>query len=121
MSGRIVHVNKEEHDFYIGRPTNWGNPFTHKTGTKASFVLPTREDSIEAFRKWLAGEEYQDVEPDRRQWILDNVHKLKDKTIGCWCAPKRCHGEVLRDLADGKDISTKEEKVERKIENTKLF
>jgi len=118
---RVVHFKKSDHDFYVGRPSNWGNPFTHKRGTQADVVLDSREDAVDAFRKWLAGEEYQDVEPKRRQWILDNVHLLEKKILGCWCYPKQCHAEILRDLADGKSIKTIDKKVKKETEFTKLF
>jgi hypothetical protein len=26
--------------------------------------------------------------------------ELKDKTLGCWCKPLPCHGDVLVELAD---------------------
>lgn len=102
---KVVHCKKDSFDVYIGRPKgkeqfHFGNPFTWKAGTKASVVLPEGTDCIEAFREWLEGTDYQDVEPERRQWILDNLHTLKGKTIACWCKPLACHGDVLAELAD---------------------
>lgn len=32
------------------------------------------------------------------------VERLRGKVLGCWCAPARCHGEVLARLADGDTI-----------------
>lgn len=32
--------------------------------------------------------------------MLARVKELKDKTLGCWCHPKACHGDVLAKLAD---------------------
>lgn len=26
---KVVHCKKEPYDVYIGRPSKWGNPFTH--------------------------------------------------------------------------------------------
>jgi len=26
--------------------------------------------------------------------------ELKGKTLGCWCKPYQCHGDVLAELAD---------------------
>jgi len=28
---------------------------------------------------------------------------IKGKVLGCWCYPERCHGNYLKDLADGTD------------------
>jgi Domain of unknown function (DUF4326) len=32
--------------------------------------------------------------------LLNQLHELKDKTLGCWCKPEKCHGDVLVELAD---------------------
>jgi hypothetical protein len=26
--------------------------------------------------------------------------ELKGKTLGCWCKPEACHGDILAELAD---------------------
>ena len=36
---RVVHCKKEPYDVYIGRPSKWGNPYSHKDNTKAQFKL----------------------------------------------------------------------------------
>ena len=28
---------------------------------------------------------------------------LKGKTLACWCKPKPCHGDILLELAEGKE------------------
>ena len=41
-----------------------------------------------------------------REWIMQqtdllaDLHELKGKTLGCWCKPRWCHGDVLAELAD---------------------
>ena len=86
----VVHCKKAKYDVYIGRPSKWGNPFTHKEGTKAEFILPTRAEAIEAYRKWI-------TEGDGKH-LLNDLHELKGKTLGCWCKPQSCHGDVLAEL-----------------------
>lgn len=86
---RIVHIKKEAYDVYIGRPSKWGNPFTHlKEDTKAEFVVATREIAISKYREWIL------TQPA----LLNDLHELKDKTLGCWCRPHSCHGDVLIEL-----------------------
>jgi hypothetical protein len=103
---RVVHCKRDPFDVYIGRPPgggneHYGNPFTHKADTKAAVVLSSRKESIEAFRLWLLGEAYQDVNPEQRQWILANMAQLQGKRLGCWCKPKAaCHGDVLAAILD---------------------
>lgn len=31
---------------------------------------------------------------------MKQLRELKGKTIACWCSPKKCHGDVLAELAD---------------------
>lgn len=89
-SGSVVHCKKSKYDVYIGRPSKWGNPFTHKEGTEAEFILPTRAEAIDAYRKWI-------TQGDGKH-LLNDLHELKGKTLGCWCKPQSCHGDVLAEL-----------------------
>lgn len=98
MGGYIVHIKKEKYDIYIGRTYSkfhYGNPFTHKKDTLAKVILSSREEAVNAYREWLSGEKYQEIEPERRSWILEHLPELKNKILGCWCAPKLCHGSIL--------------------------
>ena len=98
----VVHCQRAHHDVYIGRGQGsiFGNPFTHKEGTQASVVVGSRAEAVQAFRDWLAGTAWQDVEPERREAILASIPLLKGKVLGCWCAPLACHGDVLAELAN---------------------
>jgi hypothetical protein len=90
MTPHVVHCKKEKYDVYIGRPSKWGNPFTHKAGTKAETILPTREEAVEAYRKWITEGE--------GMYLLKDLHELEGKILGCWCHPNLCHGHVLLEL-----------------------
>jgi hypothetical protein len=88
---RVVHCKKEPFDIYIGRPSKWGNPFTHlNDSTQAKYVVKTREESIEAYREWILNGE--------GKHLLNDLHELKGKVLGCWCKPKTCHGDILAEL-----------------------
>ena len=90
----VVHCKKDKYDVYIGRPSKWGNPFSHRGGTLAECQVETREEAIECFRNYLL------VTP----WLLEAVKKeLKGKILGCWCVPQSCHGEVLAEIANSED------------------
>jgi len=89
---KIVHCKKEHFDIYIGRPSKWGNPFSHKEDTIAKYKVNTREVSIEAFRKWITEGE--------GMYLLNDLHELDGKILGCWCKPKSCHGDVLIELIE---------------------
>ena len=80
---KVVHCKRSPYDVYIGRPGPWGNPFTiGKDGD--------RGEVIEKYRAWIA------TQPD----LLAQLHTLKGKTLGCWCSPNACHGDVLAELAE---------------------
>lgn len=78
---------------YVGRPSKFGNPFTHdqKFKTLAIFKVPTREMAVECYRTWL--EEHPElVEAARKE--------LEGKDLVCWCAPLRCHADILLEIAN---------------------
>lgn len=87
---KVVHCKKEKYDVYIGRPSIWGNPFTHKKGTQAKYICSSREKAVAAYREWIL------KNPD----LMSKLPELKGKILGCWCAPFPCHGDVLLELAN---------------------
>ena len=89
---KVVHCKKEPYDIYIGRPSKWGNPFSHiKDGkTLANYIVKDRNEAIESYRKWI-------IEGDGKH-LLNDLHELRGKTIACWCKPLSCHGDVLSEL-----------------------
>jgi hypothetical protein len=34
------------------------------------------------------------------KFLLNDLVELKGKTLGCWCKPKTCHGDILVKLAN---------------------
>jgi hypothetical protein len=87
----VVHCKKSSYDVYIGRPSIWGNPFSHLPNTLAIYKVKTRDDAIMQFEKWLINQ------PDL---VAECKKELKGKTLGCWCHPKPCHGDVLARIAN---------------------
>lgn len=92
---KVVHHRKEPYDILIDRTTKWGNPFSNKKGTKAEYILPTRREAIEAYRQWITNGD--------GRYLLNDLHELKGKVLGCWCKPKSCHGDVLVELVNNLD------------------
>jgi hypothetical protein len=89
---KVVNQYKERFDFYIGRPSKWGNPFSDKEGTLAKYKVKDRNESVESFRNYITEGE--------GKHLLNDLHELKDKTLGCFCKPLKCHGDVLKELID---------------------
>lgn len=86
-------VNKHHgvpYDIYIGRGSKWGNPFTHMPNTKGLNIANSREESLEMFRLWIL----------TQQQLVDSLHELDGKTLGCTCDPLPCHGHILKELRE---------------------
>jgi len=85
-----VNINKETYDVYIGRPSKWGCPFViGKDGT--------RKEVIAKYRMWVLSQPH----------LMESLDELKGKTLGCYCAPKPCHGNVLVDLIKEREANEK--------------
>lgn len=90
----IIIVNKHhgKSGEYIGRGSPLGNPFV--IGKDGS-----REQVIAKYRVWL-NEQIMRKNPV----VLDELNRLGNKAIGekglalqCFCYPKPCHGEVIKE------------------------
>ena len=82
----------------IDRSSQFGNPFRlEKDGGDYS-----REGSIEAYREWFA-EQLEDDE------FRAAVEDLRGETIGCWCKPKACHGDVIVEYLREGEVDTPED------------
>lgn len=88
---KVVHCKKENYDVYIGRPSKWGNRWSHMYGTIAQFKVDTREESIQRFEEWLLSQ------PDL---LVLAKKELKGKVLGCFCKPLPCHGDILLKIAN---------------------
>lgn len=81
---RVVHCKKEPFDVYIGRPSIYGNDFVvGKDGTREEVIL-----------------KYEMRVRSQPGFVALIKSELRGKTLGCWCHPKACHGDVLARIAD---------------------
>lgn len=78
---KVVHCKKQTYDVYIGRPSKWGNPYEiGKDGTRSEVIVKYKEYLLS------------------NQELMRDLHELRGKTLGCWCKPAPCHGDVLVDM-----------------------
>ena len=88
------------HGIYIGRPSVYGNPFSHKAATLAEVQVETRHEAVMRFASWLVTG--TDTQLKRKPELIHAAirsGKLDSRLpLICWCAPEACHGHVLDEI-----------------------
>ncbi|MDH6310901.1 hypothetical protein M2451_004060 [Dysgonomonas sp. PFB1-18] len=89
---KVVNIRMEEYDVYIGRTGKgqdgyFGNPILLRENQ-------TRGATLEKYEEYFYNRIKNDPEFKRR------VHVLKGKTLGCFCKPYPCHGDVIKKYLD---------------------
>lgn len=84
---KVVNIKRYRCDVYIGRAGRgydgyFGNPFRLMPGEARGSTLAEYRDY---FHKRL------ESDPEFRE----RIHALKGKTLGCFCKPNPCHGDVI--------------------------
>lgn len=91
VAPKVAHCKKQSTGIYVGRPSKWGNPFTHlDDGTLARFKVATRDEAVSAYEAWVV------QQPE----LMAALPELRGHDLLCWCAPKSCHADVLLRLAN---------------------
>lgn len=85
----VVNIHKAPYDVYIGRAGHgqdgyFGNPYKLYDESR-------RLEVVLSYEEWFRFRLH--IDPTFRQ----RVHALKGKTLGCFCKPQICHGDVIAD------------------------
>ena len=85
----------DENNVYIGRnaskyaqrnvyDSKWANPFLccDWNVAKAEWVI---EDLVKSYEKYVR----------KNSLLMNSLHELEGKQLGCWCKPGLCHGDIL--------------------------
>lgn len=85
----VINIKSRDYfDIFIGRGSVWGNPFKMKNNS-----LEERDRVCDKYEEWF-----------KTQYQLHKLlHTLKGKRLGCFCSPKRCHGDFLSKIANKGD------------------
>lgn len=91
----------DDFDVYVGRACYgfWDSPFRNP------FVIGkhgTRDEVIEKFRVYFLAR----VKNDRE--FREQAEELRGKRLGCWCAPGRCHADVIADWLNVEHVGRNE-------------
>lgn len=92
MKTKVVNIRNEKYDVYIGRSGRgqdgyFGNPFMLSPGQP-------RGASLEKYKEYFYERLKNDAEFRRR------INGLKGKTLGCFCKPYPCHGDIITAYLD---------------------
>lgn len=106
----ITVVNKYKHqptvnDVYIGRGSVLGNPYSSikDRDTKASVICDSREESVVKYKQHLEMAIKDKIKPITNE--LNRIYKLAkegDVNLVCFCSPKLCHGDVIKEILESK-------------------
>lgn len=100
---KITVVNKYKHNSgeYIGRGSVLGNPFSHLPNIKATNPVGSREEAVESYRTYL------DLQIENKNPIflreltrLAHLSLKQPLFLVCFCAPKACHGDVIKQVLE---------------------
>jgi hypothetical protein len=96
MPTRIVNLNKEPYDIYIGRGSKWGCPYTiiKDRPTLAKEIVDSKEEALSKYKEYVLNS------PE----LMGSLDELDGKTLGCFCKPEPCHGDVLLELIAQKKL-----------------
>jgi len=126
--GIKVYNKKEEdysmypNDYYIGRGSILGNPFTHLPleKTMAMYHTRNREEAIERYSGYFDIMYENDAE---FKSIVDEIYEKykrgEDVYLACFCHPYSCHGDVIAQKLQKRLLKEKikEAKISRNKEN----
>lgn len=90
INKRTTGPSSSYRDFYIGRGSPLGNPYTHlpsSVPTLAKHRVGSRREAIERFGLDL-------VRDPERLTIIARMFGNVDRLV-CYCKPQPCHGDVI--------------------------
>ena len=90
---KVVNIHRDNYEVYIGRGKGsiFGNPFPITERCD-------RECVIALFTDYVL----------KTPSVLSRLHELKDKVLGCFCAPNLCHGDMIVWMLDHVQSEIKE-------------
>lgn len=92
----------EPKSVYIGRPSPLGNPFVMKSEAQRAEVITKYRALFEQYVAWQTPKIMQELKR------LEELARRGDLVLGCYCAPRACHGDVIKEYIDRKVAESKE-------------
>ncbi len=80
---KVVNVKHDRYDIYIGRGSDWGNPYViGEDGNRKEVIQKHKEDLL------------------NNPKLMKRLPELNGKILGCFCKPESCHGDTYVELCD---------------------
>lgn len=85
----VVNLSFERPGTIVTRQTVYGNPYTWHLAYSPGFYVRNRDEAVNRFAEFFYSE--------KGRWLrVKALAEIPDgSTIGCVCAPKRCHGDII--------------------------
>lgn len=124
----VINVSKEDFSFspnyyYIGRSNLGnilGNPYTHlpKETTIALYQCNSREEAISKYADYFDTMYGHNIEFTKAiDEIYEKYKNGEEVFLGCWCKPKSCHGDIIKQKLEQRLIKEKLEEYKRNKNN----
>ena len=128
----VINRSKEDYSFspnyyYIGRSNLGnilgnilGNPYSHLPSerTIALYKCSSREEAVKNYEIYFDAMYGSNIEFTK---IIDEIYEKykngEEVFLGCWCHPKLCHGDVIKQKLEQRLIKEKLKEHERNSNN----
>jgi hypothetical protein len=93
---------KPANTIYVGRPTQWGNPFRPGEAHPEHGRPMSRDEAVALYRAALTRPNSAfNARLDPRCTVEAVKHELRGSNLACWCSlDGACHADVLLDIAN---------------------
>ena len=125
----MIHIYNKQYEDYtfsknnynIDRPNILSNPYTHLDLNKtiALYKCSSREEAVKNYEIYFDAMYGNNIEFTK---IIDEIYEKykngEEVFLGCWCHPKLCHGDIIKQKLEQRLIKEKLKEHERNSNNT---
>ena len=105
-----VETHNGPNNFYIGRGSVLGNPYTHikDRKTKAIYEVKDRDEAIDRYSDYFDLMYGSNIAYTKAIDEIYDIYKSgNDVYLGCFCKPLRCHGDIIKEKLEKRLIREK--------------
>jgi len=84
----VINILYEDYDVDMTRRSKWGNPYRiGEDGTRKQVVAK----HMKWLKEWIENKKEIIIRGLSNKWVIEHLHELKGKRLGCVCFPLPCH------------------------------